>query len=413
MGDNSAAAKLSGIRQIVNLKGLAQKWQQVYVGPELQRFIIPTSYLSHSLFKLLLEKTEEEFEFDHSGALTIPCEIETFKFLLKCIENNPKVDQPVESSLRNILVLLEPVGYCWQPQDLLPKPESRNFYNEIIELQEQNKGIPDDQMVVLVGDMITKMAQPTYHTLLNTLDGVSDLSGVSLSPWAMWTRAWSAEENRHGDVLNKYLYLTGRLDMKSIEYTIQYLIGSGMDAQFENNPYLAYIYFSFQERVSTISYGKNAMLAEKYGDTQLSKICSSIAEDERIHETAYAKIVEKLFEVDPSTTILALANMIKKKFKMPGHLMYDGKHVNIFENYSSVADRLEIYSVGDYGDILEYFIGRWEVSKLIGLSGDGHIAQDFVCNLPIELKRFEVIREDQRGSSTIPFSWIFGKHIQV
>ncbi|KAM7266703.1 hypothetical protein ACFE04_004600 [Oxalis oulophora] len=96
MGDNSAAAKLSGIRQIVNLKGLAQKWQQVAL--ELQRFIIPTSYLSHSLFKLLLEKTEEEFEFDHSGALTIPCEIETFKFLLKCIENNPKVDQPVESS---------------------------------------------------------------------------------------------------------------------------------------------------------------------------------------------------------------------------------------------------------------------------------------------------------------------------
>ncbi|KAM7273671.1 hypothetical protein ACFE04_028335 [Oxalis oulophora] len=285
---------------------------------------------------------------------------------------------------RNILVLLEPVGYCWQPQDLLPKPESRNFYNEIIELQEQNKGIPDDQMVVLVGDMITKMAQPTYHTLLNTLDGVADLSGVSLSPWAMWTRAWSAEENRHGD-----------------------------GAQFENNPYLAYIYFSFQERVSTISYGKNATMAERYGDMQLSKICSSIAEDERIHETAYAKIVEKLFEVDPSTTILALADMIKKRFKMPGHLMYDGKDVNIFENYSSVVDRLGIYTVRDYGDTLEYFIGRWEVDKLTDLSGDGRIAQDFLCNLPIELKRFEVIREAQRRSTTIPFSWIFGKHIQV
>lgn len=62
----------------------------VYVGPELRRFIIPTSYLSHSLFKLLLEKAEEEFGFYHCGGLTIPCEIETFKFLLKCIENNEK-----------------------------------------------------------------------------------------------------------------------------------------------------------------------------------------------------------------------------------------------------------------------------------------------------------------------------------
>merc|ERR1712137_442270 len=59
----------------------------VYVGPELRRFIIPTSYLSDPLFKVLLEKVEEEFGFDHSGGLTIPCEIETFKYLLKCMES--------------------------------------------------------------------------------------------------------------------------------------------------------------------------------------------------------------------------------------------------------------------------------------------------------------------------------------
>ncbi|MED6222676.1 hypothetical protein PIB30_066562, partial [Stylosanthes scabra] len=60
----------------------------VYVGPELRRFIIPTSYLTHSLFKLLLEKAEDEFGFNHNGALTIPCETETFKYLLRCIETN-------------------------------------------------------------------------------------------------------------------------------------------------------------------------------------------------------------------------------------------------------------------------------------------------------------------------------------
>ncbi|XP_019415913.1 PREDICTED: auxin-responsive protein SAUR72-like [Lupinus angustifolius] len=64
----------------------------VYVGLELRRFIIPTSYLSHSLFKVLLEKAEDEYGFDHNGGLTIPCEIETFKYLLKCIENNPSTN---------------------------------------------------------------------------------------------------------------------------------------------------------------------------------------------------------------------------------------------------------------------------------------------------------------------------------
>ena len=34
--------------------------------------------------------------------------------------------------------------------------------------------------------------------------------------------------------------------MKSIEVTIQNLIGSGMDPKTENNPYLGFIYTSFQ-----------------------------------------------------------------------------------------------------------------------------------------------------------------------
>ncbi|XP_042972300.1 uncharacterized protein LOC122304230 isoform X1 [Carya illinoinensis] len=154
--DDNGSSKLLGIRQIVRLKEILQKWQSVtlgsrpssppadapdqndiggispainkrlanvmscdsdedschgpdpptdvpkgylavYVGPELRRFIIPTSYLSHSLFKVLLEKVEEEFGFDHSGGLTIPCEIETFKFLLKCMENHNKA-HPDDSS---------------------------------------------------------------------------------------------------------------------------------------------------------------------------------------------------------------------------------------------------------------------------------------------------------------------------
>ncbi|XP_010917417.1 protein SMALL AUXIN UP-REGULATED RNA 10 [Elaeis guineensis] len=62
----------------------------IYVGPEHRRFVIPTSYLSLPLFKLLLEKAEEEFGFDHRGAITIPCEIETFKYILQCMERHQK-----------------------------------------------------------------------------------------------------------------------------------------------------------------------------------------------------------------------------------------------------------------------------------------------------------------------------------
>ncbi|KAJ6758038.1 ACYL- ACYL-CARRIER-PROTEIN DESATURASE-RELATED [Salix koriyanagi] len=143
--------------------------------------------------------------------------------------------------------------------------------------------------------MITEEALPTYQTMLNTLDGVRDETGASLSPWAIWTRAWTAEENRHGDLLNKYLYLSGRVDMRQIEKTIQYLIGSGMDPRTENSPYLGFIYTSFQERATFISHGNTARHAKEHGDMKLAQICGIIAADEKRHETAYTKIVEKLF----------------------------------------------------------------------------------------------------------------------
>ncbi|KAJ8767303.1 hypothetical protein K2173_017347 [Erythroxylum novogranatense] len=82
--------------------GVPKGYLAVYVGLEPRRFIIPTSHLSHPLFKVLLEKAEEEFGFDHSGGLTIPCEIETFKFLLNCMEHHPqdhRHENPAEGAL--------------------------------------------------------------------------------------------------------------------------------------------------------------------------------------------------------------------------------------------------------------------------------------------------------------------------
>uniref|UniRef100_A0A453K8C8 Uncharacterized protein n=1 Tax=Aegilops tauschii subsp. strangulata TaxID=200361 RepID=A0A453K8C8_AEGTS len=129
----------------------------------------------------------------------------------------------------NILVLLKPVEKSWQPQDYLPDPSSDGFYDEVKELRERAKEIPDDYLVCLVGDMVTEEALPTYQTMLNILDGsVGDDTGTSPASWAVWTRAWTAEENRHGDLMNKYMYLAGRVDMRQIEKTIQYLLGAGM-----------------------------------------------------------------------------------------------------------------------------------------------------------------------------------------
>ncbi|KAL5066494.1 hypothetical protein RYX36_028231 [Vicia faba] len=51
----------------------------VYVGEEMKRFVIPTSYLNQPSFQNLLSQVEEEFGYDHRmGGLTIPCTEDVF-----------------------------------------------------------------------------------------------------------------------------------------------------------------------------------------------------------------------------------------------------------------------------------------------------------------------------------------------
>lgn len=64
------------------------------------------------------------------------------------------------------------------------------------EFRARAKELSDEVLVVLVGDMVTEEALPTYQTLLNTFEGVDDPTGTSESAWCKWTRGWTSEENR-------------------------------------------------------------------------------------------------------------------------------------------------------------------------------------------------------------------------
>ncbi|KAJ4973400.1 hypothetical protein NE237_006574 [Protea cynaroides] len=317
-----------------------------------------------------------------------------------------------------LLPMLKPVEQSWQPHDFLPASTqpSDSFIDQVRDLREQTSGLPDDYLVVLVGDMITEEALPTYMSMLNRFDGVKDDTGSSSDPWSVWTRCWTAEENRHGDLLKTYLYLSGCVNMSTIERSIQYLIGAGMDTGLENNPYLGFVYTSFQERATFISHGNTARLAKENGDPVLARICGIIASDEKRHENAYIKIVEKLLEVDPTDTMLAICKMMRKNIKMPAHLMYDGQDPDLFHHFSAVAERLGVYTGGDYADIMDFLVGRWKLEELEGLSDSGRQAQDFVCGLAPRLRKLQQ-RAHQRAQKMQPqsarFSWIFNKEVTL
>lgn len=64
----------------------------VSVGEEQKRFVIPTEYLGRHAFHALLRKAEEEFGFEQTGVLRIPCEVSVFENVLKMVAHNKSSD---------------------------------------------------------------------------------------------------------------------------------------------------------------------------------------------------------------------------------------------------------------------------------------------------------------------------------
>jgi acyl-[acyl-carrier-protein] desaturase len=300
---------------------------------------------------------------------------------------------------------LKPIDTIWQPSDFLPDSSKDTFYNDIKDMQESAQGLSYDLVAVLIGDTITEEALPTYESWLMMVEGVSKNEEGG---WMKWTRQWTAEENRHGDLLNKYLYLSGRVDMRMMEVSTQYLIADGFDIGTGHDPYRNFIYTSFQELATNVSHRRVASLAKKDGDNLLSKMCGVIASDEMRHAKAYKYFIEKIFEVDPNEAMLAFEDMMRKKIVMPAHFLREVglKIGQTFGHFTDAAQRLGVYTAVDYVDILKELIEDWHIAKMGDLNESGEKARDYIMALPNRLLR--VAERMQNPSLEYKFSWIHG-----
>jgi acyl-[acyl-carrier-protein] desaturase len=300
---------------------------------------------------------------------------------------------------------LKPIDTIWQPSDFLPDSSKDTFYNDIKDMQESAQGLSYDLVAVLIGDTITEEALPTYESWLMMVEGVSKNEEGG---WMKWTRQWTAEENRHGDLLNKYLYLSGRVDMRMMEVSTQYLIADGFDIGTGHDPYRNFIYTSFQELATNVSHRRVASLAKKDGDNLLSKMCGVIASDEMRHAKAYKYFIEKIFEVDPNEAMLAFEDMMRKKIVMPAHFLREVglKIGQTFGHFTDAAQRLGVYTAVDYVDILKELIEDWHIANMGDLNESGEKARDYIMALPNRLLR--VAERMQNPSLEYKFSWIHG-----
>jgi acyl-[acyl-carrier-protein] desaturase len=295
----------------------------------------------------------------------------------------------------------------WQPADLLPDLSRPGALEEISELQAHARDLSDDLLVVLIGDMITEEALPSYSMWIQQLDAF-DRNGEPRNGWGNWLRKWTSEENRHGDLLNKYLYLSGRVNMREVEVTIQNLLTDGGDVGVGTDPYKTFTYTSFQEVATQISHNNVAVQARKAGDRLLARMCGTIAGDERRHARAYKLFFQKCLELDPSNALLAFHEMMKTKITMPAVYMRERGKVlgETFKKFSNVAERSGIYTPLDYTNILAELLAAWDIEHLKGLTDKAEAAQQYLCSLPERYRKVAERFAGRNRAEDYSFSWL-------
>ena len=107
------------------------------------------------------------------------------------------------------------------------------------------------------------------------------------------------------------------------------------------------------------------------------------------HHIAYTEFVRQIFEIDPNEMMLAYQHMMKHKIVMPAFHLRESfsKKGSLFNDFSTVAQRIGVYTGFDYIDILQKLNIAWELDKITGLTPEAEKAREYLMKLPERMLR--------------------------
>jgi acyl-[acyl-carrier-protein] desaturase len=236
---------------------------------------------------------------------------------------------------------------------------------------------------------------------------VTDQTGEDKHAWARWSRAWTAEEKRHGDVTRAYLMLGGRVAMGEVERTIQHLLRNGFDTGADGDPYRGLAYAGVQEHATKTSWNQLGRVVGRVGAPRLHRMCGLIAADEARHERVYRHVLFGVLERDPEGGLDALRDVIGR-VAMPARLMGSDGGPSLFRRFAAVGAKLGVYSLRDYADNVEGLLEEAGIAHMGSLGPEGARLQDELCAMPERYRR-QADAGDSRRHHPVPFPWIHNR----
>ncbi|KAK1422061.1 hypothetical protein QVD17_24925 [Tagetes erecta] len=137
----------------------------VWVGRDdqdgMKKFVIPTDYLAHQAFSVLLRDAEEEFGFQQEGILKIPCDVPLFEEILRMLSDNNNKKQNQRPTLKSSSSTSSFFLHEQDHQPPPPPPES--LLNQCSSPLHQHGRRSNNNSTTFDSQLKTPPTTPTHH----------------------------------------------------------------------------------------------------------------------------------------------------------------------------------------------------------------------------------------------------------
>ena len=288
----------------------------------------------------------------------------------------------------------------WYSSDFLPGSSHEDIPEkdaQVRSLRDRAKGIPDAARIALTLNLLTEEGLPHFHRII-----ADHLKGKG-EHWNAWNNLWTAEEDRHGNVLRDYMRDSRLVNFREVEALQARYLEKGFSPDWSADPYELFLYTTLQERATAVAHLNTGKYVRDHEPLILG-ITGNIAADESRHYAFYFKVFAELLKADPNHAMASAAKMLPS-IDMPGI------SIDSFTQYADVIRRAGIYGPRHYQDIVEKVIAGWKLEECAGLDAQGRQAQERACGIPRRLEK--VIDRMERGMQQKSYSFpvIYGRFI--
>lgn len=309
-----------------------------------------------------------------------------------------EVLKDLEATVRDLMDAHERKRSLWMPSDLMGYTEGDCIETHLRGLRDRARGLPDAVRAALAVNTLTEEGLPHFHRLLAVyLDDDSY--------WRTWNNLWTAEEDRHGQVLHDYardarVYNQRKFEELQFEY-----MRAGFHPEWDKDPYRVFVYTTVQERATQHSHAETGRVVEQY-EPGLASILREVAQDEARHFAFYRSVFEQVLARDPNQA-LESASHILPGIEMPG------ASISGFRDFADVIRRTGIYGPRDYLRIVQEQIRYWKVEGITGLNDVGRKAQERILAIPERLRRLADLVETRSRAKTFNFDVAFNREFAL